>query len=782
MRIFKFSRCSSQPPSIPSILQVCAMVKFNNRKNKKVDRKAKRKSEEEELVALKTRIQEFDPIQDGKLVTNFSDLPISEATLRGIKEANFVTMTDIQKKTIPMALKGEDVMGTAKTGSGKTLAFLIPVIESLVHNNITEFDGLAALIISPTRELAVQIFEVLTKIGKHNSFSAGLVTGGKDVQYEKERVARMNILVGTPGRISQHLNETVGMDTSNLQVLVLDEADRCLDMGFKKQIDSIVGHLSPDRQTLLFSATQSDSVKDLARLSLTNYQKIGVSSDSIMSATPETLDQFYIRIPLDEKLDVLWSFIKSHLKSKILVFFSSSKQVQYAYESFRTLQPGISLLKLYGRHKQTSRLETTTKFSHAQYACLFATDIVARGLDFPAIDWVIQVDCPEDAATYVHRVGRCARFGRPGKSLMMLLPSEEEGMLKRLESNKIEVKIMNIKQKNKKSIKPQLQSLCFKDPQMKNLGQRAFISYYRSVYIQKDKEIFKIDQLPTEKFAESLGLPGAPKIKIKGGESSKEKKNMSRQLMTLNKADENGEIKIEKTEKVRTKYDRMFDRKNQTVLSEHYLNMTGTQIRKDAENDDDEEDDFMQVKRQDHQLNEDELPDLTIPVSKRSAKKALSKKLSLSTKGLPTKLRFDDDGEAHPLYELEDEEDFKKKGDAKTQKEEFVSKETEFMHLADVEDKELARTKRQEKKRKRKETERRAREEEWSDEEENAVTLGAPDLDRDLESSEDEESPASKKPKWFHKDTTKEDNGIIELEEPESLEDLEALTSRLIGT
>lgn len=752
------------------------MVKY--KKSKKLDKKAQRKSEEDELTALKTRIEEFDPVQDIKLISNFTDLPISGATLRGIKEANFVTMTDIQKRTIPVALKGEDVMGTAKTGSGKTLAFLIPVIESLVHNNVTEYDGLAALIISPTRELAVQIFEVLTKIGKYTTFSAGLVTGGKDVQYEKERVARMNILVGTPGRISQHLNETVGMDTSNLQVLVLDEADRCLDMGFKKQIDSIVAHLSPERQTLLFSATQSESVKDLARLSLTNYARIGVSSDSKLSATPDTLDQYYVRIPLDEKLDVLWSFIKSHLKSKILVFFSSSKQVQFAYESFRTLQPGISLLKLYGRHKQTSRLETTTKFSHAQYACLFATDIVARGLDFPAIDWVVQVDCPEDAATYVHRVGRCARFGRPGKSLLMLSPSEEEAMLRRLESNKIDIKIMNIKQKSKKSIRPQLQSLCFKDPQMKNLGQRAFISYYRSVYIQKDKEIFKIDKLPTEKFAESLGLPGAPKIKIKGGEGSKEKKNMSRQLMTLNKADENGEIKEEESKKVRTKYDRMFDRQNQTVLSEHYLNMTGNKAS-EKDDEDDSEDDFMKVKRHDHNLNEDELPDLTIPVSKRQAKKALSKKLSLDSKGLPTKLKFDDDGEAHPLYELEDEEDFKKKGDAKTQKEDFVSKEADAMNLADVEDKETAREKRKEKKRKRKEMERRAREEEYSYEEETVVTLGGADLDRDLESS-DEETLATKKPKWFQKENVQNDGGVIELDEPESLEDLEALTARLI--
>ncbi|KAK6454867.1 ATP-dependent RNA helicase DBP4 [Scheffersomyces xylosifermentans] len=763
-----------------------------SKKEKKGSRILQREKEEKALAKLKERIEQYDPAVDEKSLSQFSDLPISQETLQGLNEASFVSLTDIQKKTIPIALKEEDVMGTAKTGSGKTLAFLIPVVESLIRNQITEHDGLAALIVSPTRELAVQIFEVLAKIGKYNSFSAGLVTGGKDVKYEKERVSRMNILVGTPGRISQHLNEAVGMETSNLQVLVLDEADRCLDMGFKKQIDNIIGHLPPTRQTLLFSATQSDSVKDLARLSLTNPKRIGVSSDSEISATPESLDQYYIRIPLDEKLDVLWSFIKSHLKSKMLVFFSSSKQVQYAYETFRTLQPGISLLKLYGRHKQTSRLETTMKFSKAQHACLFATDIVARGLDFPAIDWVVQVDCPEDAATYVHRVGRAARFGRQGKSLLMLLPSEEEGMLKRLEINKIEPKLMNIKQKNKKSIRPQLQSLCFKDPIMKNLGQRAFISYFRSVYVQKDKDVFKIEELPSEKYAASLGLPGAPKIKIKGGNANKEKKNASRQLMALSKANEDGELNDENNgpEKVRTKYDRMFERQNQNVLSDHFLKLNGNQ----ADNDE-EDDDFMSVKRKDHELTEIELPDLTVPESKRSAKKALSKKASLASKGNPTKLVFDDEGVAHPIYELEDEEDFIKKGDAKSQKEAFVSKETEAMNEADIEDKETAKNKRQEKKRKRKEIERRAREEvSDSDGDEGeggyVVSLGGDDtnvdLDRDMEYSSNNESdvePAVKKPKWFENDKhekNKKKDTFVEFDEPETLEDLESLTAKLL--
>lgn len=766
------------------------MGKKNNPKGVKSQRQTNRVKDEEKLKKLQERIDEFDPSIDEKLISQFRDLPISEETFKGLKEASFVSLTDIQKKTIPLALKGEDLMGTAKTGSGKTLAFLIPTIESLIRNKITEYDGLAALIVSPTRELAVQIFEVLTKIGKHNTFSAGLVTGGKDVKYEKDRVSKMNILVGTPGRISQHLNEAVGMETSNLQMLVLDEADRCLDMGFKKQIDSIVSHLPPTRQTLLFSATQSNSVKDLARLSLTNPKRIGISSDQELSATPESLEQFYIKIPLDEKLDVLWSFIKSHLKSKILVFFSSLKQVQYAYETFRTLQPGISLLKLYGRHKQTSRMETTAKFSHAQHACLFATDIVARGLDFPAIDWVIQIDCPEDAATYVHRVGRAARFGRLGKSLLMLLPSEENGMLKRLNNNAIEPKFMNIKQKSKKSIRPQLQSLCFQDPKIKNLGQRAFISYFRSVYVQKDKDVFKVEDLPSERFARSLGLPGAPKIKFGNGSDNKEKKNASRQLTALAKANNEGEIVSEDSQTVRTKYDRMFERKNQTILSDHYLNMTGNKKDTDTE-EEEEDDDFMSVKRQDHDLKGEDLPDLSIPVSKRQAKKALSKKASVASKGNANKLKFDDDGVPHAIYELEDEEDFKKDGDAKIQKDAFLNKETVFMNDADVQDKLTAKEKRQEKKRKRKELEKSMRDEDESGEDDNefVATLGdnAADLDRDMENSAstDDEEPEPKKPKWFDNDknldhkNNKEDD-IVEIDEPQTLEDLEALTSRLL--
>ncbi|SMN20807.1 similar to Saccharomyces cerevisiae YJL033W HCA4 Putative nucleolar DEAD box RNA helicase [Maudiozyma saulgeensis] len=751
-------------------------------------RKEARKREDDYLKGLETKIQEYDPKTANSKF--FKDLPISSQTLKGLSEAAFIKLTDIQRESIPVSLKGYDVLGAAKTGSGKTLAFLIPILEKLYRERWTEYDGLGALVISPTRELAMQIYEVLTKIGTHTSLSAGLVIGGKDVKFELERISRINILIGTPGRILQHLDQAVGLNTANLQMLVLDEADRCLDMGFKKTLDAIIGNLPPTRQTLLFSATQSNSLSDLARLSLTNYKSVGTkditNKDDDEPATPKTLQQSYVISELADKLDVLFSFIKSHLKAKIIVFMSSSKQVHFVYETFRKMQPGISLLHLHGRQKQKARTETLDKFSRAQQVCLFATDVVARGIDFPAVDWVLQLDCPEDVDTYIHRVGRSARYGKKGRSLIILTP-QEEVFLQRLKAKKIEPEKLTIKQSKKKSIKPQLQSLLFKDPELKYLAQKAFISYVKSIYIQKDKEVFKFDSLPTDDFAISLGLPGAPNIKFKGTKSferAKELKNSSRKLKALEKADDDGEIR-DKTKEVKTKYDKMFGRKNQTVLSEHYMNVTGVQ---GAENEEDE-DNFMTIKRKDHILNEDELPELSLPTSIRGQKRALSKKASLSTKGNASKTVFDDDGVAHPVYELEGEEDFAKKGDAKTQKDEYLKKETEVMATADSTDKQVAKEKRQEKKRKRLEAMRREEMAEYSDNEgdvETQVYLGTGNLSDDMEDAESDTEDRQNKRARFNSTSDSEDDsdaneyGVTEIDAPETLEDLESLTARLI--
>lgn len=196
-----------------------------------------------------------------------------------------------------------------------------------------------------------------------------------------------------------------------------------------------------------------------------------------MSAMPASLEQHYVVCNLDKKLDILFSFIKTHLQTKTLVFLSSCKQVRFVFETFCKLHPGIPLLHLHGKQKQMTRLATFQRFTSMKHAVLIATDIAARGLDFPAVDWVLQVDAPEDAETYIHRVGRTARYESAGKGLLFLLPSEEEGMKVALEKKGINIAKIKIKASKTHSIEIQLQKLAFQDPEIKYLGQRVCARY-----------------------------------------------------------------------------------------------------------------------------------------------------------------------------------------------------------------------------------------------------------------------------------------------------------------
>ncbi|KAG5352132.1 hypothetical protein C0989_003600 [Termitomyces sp. Mn162] len=716
--------------------------------------KAKRMSERQRLENLEQDAMNFETPQDLK---RFSDLPISDFTRRGLKKAFFVNMTDIQAQSLPSSLKGKDVLGAARTGSGKTLAFLVPVLEILYRRKWGPADGLGALVISPTRELALQIFEVLRSIGGHHSFSAGLVIGGKNLKDESERLSRMNILVATPGRLLQHMDQTVGFAADNLQILVLDEADRILDMGFSKTLSALMSHLPKSRQTLLFSATQTQSVSDLARLSLKNPVSIGLE-ETAHATTSQNLEQHYTICELDHKLNLLWSFIRTHLQSKVLVFMSSCKQVRFTFETFCKMHPGISLLQLHGKQKQTARITVYNKFISSSHAVLFATDIAARGLDFPAVDWVVQLDAPEDADTYIHRVGRTARYESKGKALLFLTPSEEEGMKAALEKKNIQVQKIKIRTSKTQSIENQLQNLAFQDPEIKYLGQRAFVSYLRSVHLHKDKSIFKLNELPVQRFAESLGLPGAPKIKFLDREIAKQKKNVSRTVEAARVAvlqdsgeedsaisdqddssSENTEaegIEVDETKNVpvpsarinvlkvtvirglpdletnqaifqsngvRTKYDRMFERKNQGVLSQHYSKLIDHGVT------DDDGEDFITLKRADHGLSDEDAPMDTGDLSKRKLKLGKAKR-AIAQNGIPKKLIFDAEGAAHEIYELAEADDwYKSKGGiagVQAEGKKFAEDERGKMKISDVVDKEMAREKKREKKRKRKDRER----------------------------------------------------------------------------
>ena len=788
-----------------------------------------KRKREDEIPKLQQSVLDFEVKLKPK---QFSDLPLSETTQAGLKACHYVGLTDIQARAIPLALKEKDILGAAKTGSGKTLAFLVPVLENLYRSQCVGRDaGLGAMIIAPTRELAVQIFDVMRKIGrKGHIFAAGLVIGGKSLQEERDALLRMNIVVCTPGRMLQHLSQTAGFNVDNLQMLVLDEADRIMDMGFQQDVDAIVEYLPAHRQTLLFSATQSKKVSDLARLSLKNPEYVAVH-ETAETATPKGLQQHYVLTPLSEKLDTLWSFLQSTKKAKIMVFLSTGKQVRFLYESFRKMQPGIPLLHLHGRQKQGARLEITSKFARAKYSCMFTTDVAARGLDFPAVDWVVQVDCPEDADTYIHRVGRTARFNRDGRAVLFLAPSEEEGMLMRLEQKRIPIERINVRQRKKQSITDLIANLCFKDPELKYLGQKAFVTYVRSIQVQKDKDIFRLDQLPLREYAASLGLPGAPHIKFMKGDDPKARKNALR----ANNTSEEEELEVNSNalsnrinskstteDKVRTKYDRMFERQNQDVLSQHYskiLQVEDDHQQPTVEEMHNLEDDFLSIKRI---IPADEAPPIASHIpdkrpkkliqlegakepifidSKRAEKRLKSKKQLLRYKDRGQKLVFDNEGRPHEVYEMEDEEKFKAQGLPEAQRQIFVEAEREKVELCDVGDKAAAKTKRRAKLQKRKDRERKEAThqvignanldgaEVGEEPEEDLLANFLADAEGLQSDDGRKEQPRKKQKKWFE-DADSDDGGHAKrsgerkrpatVEEPETLEDLEALTSGLL--
>ncbi|KAJ3187244.1 ATP-dependent RNA helicase dbp4 [Irineochytrium annulatum] len=738
-------------------------------------RQVKRVAEDAEIADLEAQAEDPSLYVSNDEVTQFSHLPICSLTKQGLAKANFVEMTEIQKASLPYSLAGRDVLGAAKTGSGKTLAFLIPVLDTLFRSKWTSMDGVGALVISPTRELAVQIFEVLRKVGRAHSFSAGLLIGGKDLVQEQERVNRMNILISTPGRLLQHMDQTPDFNCDYLKILgmiwagngplhypklsvidvVLDEADRILDSGFESTVNAIVANLPKERQTLLFSATQTKSVKDLARLSLKNPEYVAVHEEAD-AATPKTLMQRYMVVPLPLKLDMLFSFLKTHLKQKVLIFLSSCKQVRFVFETFCKLHPGVPLMCLHGKQKQQKRMAIFDDFCRKQYACLFATDVAARGLDFPAVDWVVQLDCPEDAATYIHRVGRTARYDAEGSALLFLLPSEEEGMREVFQKKKIPIEPIRVNPKKIKSVKQQMVMFCSKDPEIKYLGQKvfglvgkgvvnisakAFISYVRSVHLQSNKKVFKVSELPLEEFADSLGLPGAPKIKLV---KKSEAKNAARpkkkvddvvfsdeEEMDAGKLRKTNEIVVgdrdkdeseeedkegeeeeeeEKEEanakdKPKTKVDRKFAARNQTVFSEHYQKLVEDELIGGIGTDDDDGNLFGLV-RKDHDVEDvgDETGGGKLLTKKERIK---LKKKELKKRGLSTKIEFDEDG--MPVSNaLETLEEFEAKESIESRERKFLEAETSQMREVDSVDKEAAKAKRREKRLKKKLREKEA--------------------------------------------------------------------------
>ncbi|KAF2175103.1 putative ATP-dependent RNA helicase [Zopfia rhizophila CBS 207.26] len=455
----------------------------------------------------------------------FAELNLGDRTMRAINEMGFENMTEIQRRAIPPLMAGKDVLGAAKTGSGKTLAFLIPAIEMLSSLRFKPRNGTGVIVVSPTRELALQIFGVARELLEKHSQTFGIVIGGANRRAEAEKLAKgVNLLIATPGRLLDHLHNTQGFVFKNLKSLIIDEADRILEVGFEDEMRSIIKILpKDDRQTMLFSATQTTKVEDLARISL-RPGPLYINVDHRKEhSTVEGLEQGFVVVQSDTRFRLLFSFLKRHQKKKVIVFFSSCNSVKFHAELLNYID--LPVLELHGKLKQQTRTNRFFEFCNAPSGTLICTDVAARGLDIPEVDWVIQLDPPDDPRDYIHRVGRTARGADgKGRSLMFLLPSEV-GFLKLLREARVPLVEFELPANKILNIQSQLETLIGKNYYLNKSAKEGYRSYLQAYASHSLRSVFDVHKLDLKKVAKSFGFTTPPRIDISLGASlSRDKK------------------------------------------------------------------------------------------------------------------------------------------------------------------------------------------------------------------------------------------------------------------
>ncbi|KAL4219246.1 ATP-dependent RNA helicase [Mactra antiquata] len=419
---------------------------------------------------------------------SFQDTPLHPYMKSNLDKLGFSKMTSVQQETIPKLVTGHDVLVKSQTGSGKTMSYAIPIIENLCQQTpkIQRSDGCMVIVLVPTRELALQSYDVFVKLLKPFTWLvAGCIMGGENRKKEKARLRKgINILIATPGRLIDHIENTQNLLLGKIKWLVLDEADRLLDLGFEEKVAKIIkaidSNQSSERQTVLLSATLSQGVERLAGMSLKDPQRVSISDNTVNSRTmikdkpniskatdnaisspdhaetgkenenyalPESLKQYFVITPCKLRLVVLLILIlskcKRSLKTKMLVFVSTQDGVEFLYrlvtylskehnsdsdveeeEEDKEQKTNLDVFRLHGDMSQKDRTSTYQNFCTANSGVLICTDVAARGLHLPFVQWVVQYSCSTGVTDYIHRVGRTARAGTTGNSVMFLMPSE----------------------------------------------------------------------------------------------------------------------------------------------------------------------------------------------------------------------------------------------------------------------------------------------------------------------------------------------------------------------
>ncbi|PKA67265.1 DEAD-box ATP-dependent RNA helicase 18 [Apostasia shenzhenica] len=479
--------------------------------------------------------------------TRFSDLnpSLSEPVLEALASQGFEFCTPVQAATIPLLCSHKDVAVDAATGSGKTLAFVVPFVEilrrsslhpkpyqdtTLNHSDIIELSNqrsVLGIIISPTRELSSQIYHVAQPFfSTITGVKSILLVGGVDIKIDIKKIEEegANILVGTPGKMHDIMERLDILEFRDFEVLILDEADRLLEMGFQKQITSIISRLPKLRRTGLFSATQTEAVEELSRAGMRNPMRVEVQTEAralahqassevlISSRTPLGLHIEYLSCEADKKPSQLVQFLLVNVSKKIIIYFMTCACVDY----WGSVLPrvfvlnGFPLIPLHGRMKQTVREKALLSFTTLTSGVLLCTDVAARGLDIPGVDWIVQYDPPQDPNVFVHRVGRTARIGRRGSAIVFLKPKEDAYV------EFLRLRRVPLQERESFSDAPDLRSAAKEDRDVMEKGLKAFVSYIRAYKEHHCSYIFRWKELEIGKLAMGYGLlqiPAMPEIK-----------------------------------------------------------------------------------------------------------------------------------------------------------------------------------------------------------------------------------------------------------------------------
>jgi ATP-dependent RNA helicase DeaD len=362
-----------------------------------------------------------------EIMDRFRRLGIIQPILRVIEEEKFEKPSEIQEKTIPLVLQGKDVIAGSATGSGKTLAFGSGIIQNTENGR-----GIQALVLTPTRELAQQVSKALKAFSKYKPLDVACAYGGVGINPQIQKLRTADVVVGTPGRILDHLNRKT-MHLSRVKILVLDEADRMLDMGFVDDVEKIVMQCPRERQTLLFSATITYDVERLAKRYMND--PVRVSAESYVD--PRKLTQVYYDVQDNTEFSLLVHLLKHEESGLVMVFCNTRKNTDFVANNLKL--NGINAMAIHGGFSQDKRNRTMEDFHSKDVKVLVCTDVAARGLDIKGVSHIYNYDIPKDSKDYVHRIGRTARAGKDGKVINLLIQRDWDSFTKVIRDNQLDV-------------------------------------------------------------------------------------------------------------------------------------------------------------------------------------------------------------------------------------------------------------------------------------------------------------------------------------------------------